>query len=95
MSAPRDSVRIEEWGRTATSGCDHVGCANPVAVHFEMRSGGEWGAEVDLCEQHLHQIYAAARAFAVAVGAALARNNVERKIATATEEFGVAGETAE
>lgn len=83
-----ETVRTTGWdGRRATK-CDHVRCAKPPVLHVELSAlGTDWGAEIDLCEEHADFVAKQARAFLVGLGLSEPRDELERNMRTVGGEY--------
>jgi len=81
------TARVLAWDGAPTNACDHRGCPNRPVIHAELSAPGtEYGAEADLCEEHLGALTEQGRAFLVALGLIEPSTELERNIVAAMGE---------
>lgn len=75
------TLRPTDWDGSRATKCDHVRCVKPPVLHVELEAvGTDWGAELDLCEEHADSIGKQTRAFLVGLGLSEPRDEAERNM---------------
>ncbi len=80
-------ARVSTWDGQRATKCDQIGCPNPPVIHAELTAPGtDYGAEADLCADHLDALAEQGRVFLVALGLAQPASELERNVAAAMGE---------
>lgn len=80
-------ARFTTWDGKRAKECDHTQCSNAPVLHVELTTPGVgYGAEIDLCEDHIEHLGVQARSFLVVLRVVEPRDEAERSLrATASE----------
>ncbi len=81
------SASVKQWDGHPATKCDHKGCTNALVLHIELTTpGADYGAEGDLCEEHLPDALKQARAFLVLLSVIEPADETEQNLRTVASE---------